>query len=216
MARPKEGYRLKDGTRIPGVTTIIGRFKESGGLIHWAWDLGMQGINYREMRDAAASSGTLAHEMIEAYLHKRDPEGALKDQPEDLSEKARKGFRSFESWAARTKLEVVATEEALVSEVHAFGGTPDAVALVDGKLSVADWKTANRLYPDNLLQLAAYKALWEENHPSDKIESFDVMRFSKDEADFVHAHFGQLDDAWRLFMLYREAYELDKALKKRI
>jgi len=216
MARPKTGYILADGTRVPGVTTIISRFKESGGLIAWAWDLGMQGLDYREVRDAAASSGTLAHEMIEAFLHKKDPQESLKDVSAELASKARKGFEAFEEWAKRSKMEVVATEEPLVSEKYRFGGTPDAIILVDGKLSVGDWKTANRLYPDNLLQLAAYKVLWEENHPKDTIESFDIMRFSKEEADFVHAHFGQLDDAWRMFVLYREAYELDKVLKKRV
>lgn len=32
----RRDYRLSDGTRVPGVTTIIGRFKESGGLLWWA------------------------------------------------------------------------------------------------------------------------------------------------------------------------------------
>jgi hypothetical protein len=36
MARPKGGYRNAEGVRVPGVTTIIGRFKDSGGLINWA------------------------------------------------------------------------------------------------------------------------------------------------------------------------------------
>ena len=36
MATPKGGYRNKAGDRIPGVTTILGRFKESGALMWWA------------------------------------------------------------------------------------------------------------------------------------------------------------------------------------
>ena len=78
MARPKSGYRLADKTRVPGVTTITGRFKESGGLIHWAWDLGMQGINYRDARDKAADAGTLGHDMIEAFIKGQDPEEAVR------------------------------------------------------------------------------------------------------------------------------------------
>jgi len=42
--------------RIPGTTTVIGRFKESGGLIYWAWDQGQQGLDYRQTRDAAADA----------------------------------------------------------------------------------------------------------------------------------------------------------------
>ena len=40
MARPKGGYRLKSGESVPGVTTIIGRFKDSGGLLWWAFEQG--------------------------------------------------------------------------------------------------------------------------------------------------------------------------------
>ena len=62
---PTQIYRLKDGTRVPSVTTIISRFKESGGLVHWAWNLGMQNIDYRQIRDSAADAGSLAHAMLE-------------------------------------------------------------------------------------------------------------------------------------------------------
>ena len=61
---PTQIYKTKDGKRVPSVTTITGRFKESGGLIWWAWDLGIQGIDYRKVRDSAADAGTLAHAMI--------------------------------------------------------------------------------------------------------------------------------------------------------
>jgi len=42
MPTPAKGYRLKDGTRVPGTTTITGRFKDSGGLIHWANRLALE------------------------------------------------------------------------------------------------------------------------------------------------------------------------------
>lgn len=62
---PTQVYRLKDGTRVPSVTTIISRFKESGGLVHWAWQLGIDGKDYRKVRDEAADAGTLAHALLE-------------------------------------------------------------------------------------------------------------------------------------------------------
>ena len=218
MGRPKSGYRLADGTRVPGVTTIIGRFKESGGLIQWAYQCGLDGINYRDVRDKAANSGTLAHDMIELYLRGQAPINAYLglDFSTEIIAKARNGFDAFLTWTEQTKMEVRTAEMPLISEEYRFGGTPDAVLLVNGKLSLGDWKTGNKLYPDMLIQLAAYKQLWEENHPTDKIEGFDMMRFSKEEADFVHAHFDQLDDAWELFKLYLKAYDLSKKLKKRV
>ena len=62
MGRPTLGYRLKDGTKVPGVTTIIGRFKDSGGLLWWAFEQGQAAergeINsLYDKRDAAAEAG---------------------------------------------------------------------------------------------------------------------------------------------------------------
>ena len=37
---PKFGYRDESNKRVPGTTTIIGRFKDSGGLLYWACEQG--------------------------------------------------------------------------------------------------------------------------------------------------------------------------------
>ncbi|GAI85683.1 unnamed protein product, partial [marine sediment metagenome] len=52
-------YHLADGAIIPSVTTILS-ILDKPGLPHWAWDLGRQGLDYREIRDAAGRVGTLA------------------------------------------------------------------------------------------------------------------------------------------------------------
>lgn len=65
MPTAKAGYFTSKGERVPGTTTVIGRFKNSGGLIHWAWELGYK--PYRESRamierivkQGAVDSGTL-------------------------------------------------------------------------------------------------------------------------------------------------------------
>ena len=65
---PTFDYKDSKGTRLPGTTTIINRFKESGGLIHWAWTVGRDGGDYRKARDKAADAGTIAHDMIEQFI----------------------------------------------------------------------------------------------------------------------------------------------------
>jgi len=61
-------YKLKDGTLVPGTTTIIGAFKDSGGLVHWAWQQGKAGLDYRNTRDKAAERGTNVHDLAECYI----------------------------------------------------------------------------------------------------------------------------------------------------
>jgi len=200
--------------RVPSVTTIIGKFKPAGGLIHWAWDLGSRGIDYRTVRDNAASCGTYAHAMVEAWIKGQDPDTV--DGPDELIMKARNAFQLFLKWAGQTKLRVTETEVPLVSEKYRFGGTLDAM-LVDGELSLGDWKTSNSIHSDYLFQLAAYAILWEENRPDRPITGgFHLLRFAKDTPDFSHYFWGELDEAKRGFLLMRELYDIRADLDRRV
>ncbi len=220
MARPKGGYRLKDGTRVPGVTTIIGRFKDSGGLLWWAFEQGQKFergeiSGLYEKRDQAAEAGTLCHDMVEAHIRKWEMPDLEKYDPE-LVLLAQQGFENYIRWEKTTNIEVVETEKSLVSERYGYAGTPDAI-MADGQLSIGDWKTSNGVYVDMIIQLAAYKNLWEENYPDRLITGgFHLCRFSKENADFTHHFWAELDDAWEQFKLFLRAYHIDKKLKKRV
>lgn len=215
MISKRVPYTLADGLEVPSVTTIISRFKESGGLVWWAWNEGRCGRDYRETRDAAADSGSLAHAMVEAEIRGLGWSVPVGVDPAVL-ERARQAFGNYQEWQRQTNLTPVETEMRLVSEKHRFGGTLDAM-LVSGRLSLGDWKSSNAVYQDYLIQLAAYGLLWEENFPERPIKGgYHLLRFAKDAPDFVHYHFGDLTDAARAFLLMRELYDIDKALKKRV
>jgi len=211
---PKAGYYLADGSRVPGTTTIIGRFKESGALLKWAWAEGKAGRDLYEVRDKAAEAGTLAHAMVEASIKGEKLETPVTD-PEIL-QKAIAAFGAFESWIKGNRLKVVEQEMMLVSERHRYGGTPDDIGELDGVLCLLDWKTSNAVYSDHLLQLAAYKILWEENHPDRLLTGgFHLCRFAKEHGDFAHHFYPNLDEAAEMFLHLRAAYEIDKQLRKR-
>jgi hypothetical protein len=216
MGRPKDGYFI-DGERVPSVTTILSRYKESGGLLYWAWQQGKDGKDFRETRDAAADAGTCAHEMVECDIRGKAFD-ASKYKPETFI-KADGAYQGYLEWKDQTKLEVADTEVSLVSRTHRFGGTLDAM-LVRGKLSLGDWKTSGGIYVDYLLQLAAYELLWEENHPTQPIDGgFYLLRFSKQESpddpiSFAQHYWSDLSIARACFLHLRAAYDLDKRLKK--
>ncbi len=205
-------YKLADGTRVPSVTTVLGRFKDAGPLMYWAWEQGKAGKDFRETRDAAAEAGTLAHAAVEAHVHGQPITWA--GDP-SVVEKAQKAFGAFLEWADQTKLTVDKTELPLVSEKYKFGGTFDAI-LLGTKRAMGDWKSSNGIYGEYLAQLAAYGQLWKENFPDQPIEGgFHLLRFDKTHGDFTHKWWGELDSGWRYFMALREAYEHDKELKAR-
>ena len=56
-------YKTSDGKRVPGVTTITGML-DKPGLVKWANNLGLQGIDSAEHVKNLARIGTLAHLMI--------------------------------------------------------------------------------------------------------------------------------------------------------
>lgn len=212
MPAAKAGYYLKDGTRVPSVTTILGRFKDAGPLMHWAWECGKNGKDYREERDKAAGAGTLAHAAVEAHV-RGNPiiwEGA-----EDVVSRAKMAFGAFLEWADQTKLVVDKTELPLVSERYRFGGTFDAI-LIKSKRAMGDWKSSNGVYAEYLAQLAAYGILWEENFPGEPLDGgYNLCRFDKTHGDFTHKWWGELNAGREYFLRLREAYECDKELKAR-
>lgn len=216
MARPYQGYKNSAGDRVPGTTTIIGRFKESGGLLQWAFRQGQSGAeSLYEERDKAAEAGTIAHDMIECDILGKEfspPIGA----PADLVAKANNAFLQFREWRAQSRIEIIATETPLLSEEHQFGGCIDGIGkMPNDDIVLIDWKTSNAVYSDYLLQLAAYGLLLKECKPEWAPKGYHLLRVSKEAADFAHHYYGELSEAESLFLLYRKAYDLDKLLAKR-
>lgn len=211
--RPKKGYYTKDGKRCPGVTTIVSRFKDAGGLIHWAWQQGYDGIDYRQKRDEAADAGHLAHDFIECDIHGRELPDTSKNDPE-LVKLALKALEAFRDWKSQVKLEIIETETPLVSERYRFGGTFDALARVNGKIVLLDWKTSNAVYSDYIAQVGAYGELLMERGTI--VDGAQLLRFGKEYADFHHHSYPRevLDKGWRFFQLAREMYDIDAVLKK--
>lgn len=211
---PTQVYKV-DGFRVPSVTTVLSRFKDSGGLIYWAWDLGKQGLDYRQVRDEAADAGTVAHAMIESVIRSK-PFPEESSYPPETWTKAMSSFTAFKEWSQQTRLTPLETEMPLTCRCHRFGGTLDAM-MVSEKLAIGDWKTGNAVYVDHLCQLAAYGHLWTVNFPDRPIEGgYHLLRFSKVEGDFTHHFWADLNRAWRQFEILREAYDTDKALRDRL
>lgn len=217
MARPASGYRTADGIRQPGVTTVCGCLGEKDGMIHAAWKLGMDGKNYREEWGKKMHSGSVSHELIDAHLNHRAPE--LGEYDEEIVVRGRKGFDSYLEWEAQVKLEVIATEESMVSERLRCGGTFDAMGMVETregkKLALIDFKTG-ALYPEHVAQLGGYDLIWNELHPGDPIERWYLLRLNKETGSFSFYGYTEevIDVGRRAFIKARELYDVKAELAK--
>lgn len=218
MARPKgwTPYRTTDGTEVPSVTTILAKFRDPNPLMYWAWTQGKDGQDFRESRDRAASAGTLAHAMVEAYIRKSSLDPLVETADQEIAAKAIQAFENFREWAVQTRLTPIAPETRLVSERYRYGGTLDSM-LIGGRLAIGDLKTSGAVYVEHLIQLAAYGLLWEENHPDEPLTGgFHILRISRDTGDFAHHFFSDLSGAAEAFLLMRSLWDLVKKLETRV
>lgn len=159
-------YRLKDGTVVPGVTTVLGIIAKPA-LAPAANKLGLLGINsnihWRELADI----GTLAHYLILCHLKKIKPDTC--EYRKDMIDKAENSFLSYLEWEKGHKIEPVLLETPLMSEIFKYGGTPDCVCRLDEKtiLTLLDLKTGG-IYKEHYWQLSGYaQLLLENNYPID-------------------------------------------------
>ena len=212
MAHPV--YRLKDGTRVPSVTTCLHSWLPGGpdALMGWAVKMAKEGKDFREERDLAAGAGTLAHSAMEAWVKGEESKW---EAPEEIVIKAKKSFSAFLEWAEQTRFKVTHTEMSLISECHRFGGTLDA-AMMNNRRVLADYKTSGSIRPQYLAQVGGYGILWDEHFPNDPLEGgYLILRFDREYGDFSHKWFPELDTGRKAFLLCRQLYDAEKELTKR-
>ena len=217
---PHQKYHLADGTQVPGGSTICKIGDDAGALIHWAWNLGREGKDYRKERDKAADIGTIAHFLIECYLNGQVAD--LEDYIQSDIDKALVCYNKFADWWHEQNLEKVATEIQLVNEPYKYGGTIDLIANdKDGNHILIDFKTSKKISDSYWRQCAGYAALWNQNGWEGDIDAEDhritnhaIVRIGKeDEGDFEVVWKDDLSKEWFVFQKQVDLYWAMKAAK---
>ena len=194
-----------EGIKVPSVTTILGRYKNSTGLIIWSNKLGLEGKSYHAELNKAGDIGTALHELAELHI-----KGEYYELPEDPI--VQECFNKFKDWWAEQEYEVTFTEKSFCCRKYKYGGTADL--LVNGD-TLVDFKTSKRVYDDHLVQLGAYKFMIEEQDGIE-INKAILARFGKETDDFEIRNFtkSDLNKGFKYFKVLREAFDLDKEVSK--
>jgi len=205
-------YRLQDGKRIPGVTTVTGMLGwKTQSLIRWANNLGLKGIDSTKYVDDKADVGILAHAMIIDYL--KGEKTNTNDYSKNQISQSENSVLSFFEWEKTHKIKPVLLEKPLVSELYEFGGTADIFGEINNQYELIDLKTGSGIYDDMIIQVSAYKKLLEENnYPVDKVRILNIPR-SEDES-FQEKLVENHEVGWQIFLNCISIYGLRKALNK--
>jgi len=203
-------YKLEDGTKVPGVTTVLGLLNKPA-LVIWANRLGLQGIDSSKYRDAMAEVGTLAHQMVVDYFN--DVKTDTTDYSENQINLAENCLLSFWEWEKGHKIEVIMAEKQLVSTEYGFGGTIDCFCKLDGQPTLLDFKTGKAIYPEMMYQLAAYEQLLAEDRHS--VEIIRILRIGRDEDEgFEERQVGDTSKYFDIFKHCLAIYNLQKDIRK--
>ena len=146
-----------DGVELPSVTTILKRVLGNNSNYAKQWHM---------------DRGTEAHYLYELLAKGED----LKDYFYD--DRLTGNVEAWLDWQAREKPEFEAVELRLADKKNGFAGTIDAVALINGKRWIIDYKASSTMRDQ--LQLAAYKVLYEANNPGLKVDKLVSLQIRDD------------------------------------
>jgi len=211
-------YRLRDGTRVKGASTITGALGFTKNvMIAWANRLGREGVNTKNYVDGLADAGTLAHYLVECDMAgmERD-QGYLDEFSKVDMDRALVSFEKYRDWRAQHDVQCVWHEQQLVSEIYRFGGTLDILAYVDGLLVLVDIKTCKALYgatDEKWTQVAGYDLLCKETLGLEPDECR-ILRIGRNEQEgFEYALMPRRDWHRERFLTCVKLWQIEDMLK---
>ena len=110
-------------------------------------------FEHQRIADAAADLGNQVHGLVEHAI--KTMLGQEVDVPV-ASDEAHFVFAGWPEWALEVGFAPLCTEARVINREAGYCGTFDALAVVNGRLIVVDWKPKDTIYPERRLQLTAY------------------------------------------------------------
>lgn len=185
-----------EGQEIKSVTKVLSVINKPA-LVSWSSNMAIDycaeqiqpGVSYDELQLAAVwqkgrkahwekkvnagDLGTFLHKWVEKYINGENP--GMPVNPE-LQESVLK----FLIWVKKHKVKFILSEQVIFSKKYLYCGTTDFICVVDGKLYIGDLKTSNGVYPEMLMQTAAYRNARGEEFPEENYEGQLIVRIGKD------------------------------------
>jgi len=146
-------YKVDD-VKVPSVTRIIDACFPKN-LTDWALNVG--GEEYHRVIDEALEIGNDTHQWIEDYINYNHLPSFLR-KCTDLNEDHHifKPVKAFLEWVEKYEPKWIDAERKIYCDKHKYAGTVDAVAKINGRVCVIDFKTSKKIYKPYHLQISAY------------------------------------------------------------
>lgn len=160
-AKTSRRQYLLDGEKLDSVSSIVDALRKEG-LERWIETESVRGAVLAERmgeltdvpeqdwvervkllrlgataaRDDAADRGTIIHEAAHRLTEGNVP------NPAEFPEAGRPWVQGMvRAWLTLSPSEIVAAEQVVCNPVHLYAGRPDLVAVIDGQVTLVDWKS---------------------------------------------------------------------------
>lgn len=199
-------YKL-NGERLVSVSKALDSLAKPA-LIPWAVNMAVDYLRksnltpedfdkarflHQEKANEAANIGHLVHTWCEGFI-----KSGGKDLPED--DNVLNGVLAFLRWVEYHKVRFIQSERLVYSRNFGYVGTLDAIAEIDGKVCLVDFKSSNSFRLTHALQCAAYRNAVEEEDGHLFTGPNTVIRFDKNDASFYTAQFPDYADDLQAFL----------------
>jgi len=185
-----------DKEKITSVTTVLNVINKPA-LVAWAARMATEhvieniipGHSYDEVelntifegakkahwqkKTTAGDIGTLVHNWIENYINGENPGMPVNEMLNDAVSK-------FLDWVKENDVKFLKAEEPVFSRKYRYAGIIDFICTINGKLYIGDIKTSKGIYPEYLLQTAAYRYARSEEYPTEEYVGQVIVRCGKD------------------------------------
>ena len=223
---------LLNGELVPGCSSIAGILPK-GFLAPWASKLAVETIErlikpntkytknelteslalakiaHTVRKDTAMETGTKVHALLEAHIK------TGKEIPKQEDSEVQECVNRFMEWVNKSKIRWLASELLVGSEIYKFGGQLDAVAELDGKLVLIDFKSSKQIAIGEFgLQTIGYQIALEELGCR-AIEERIIVRLPKDGSDIeIHKIETNPEEDKAAFLAARALYPYIKKVEK--
>ena len=224
----KHSYMVGD-RKVPSVTRVVDAVFPKY-LVDWAATAGADWWkenygdgenlkNYSDMYDGirfahkqishrAQDIGLEVHKWIELYIKIKMING---DIATEYPEAVKIPMQNFHDWVESREIEWLACEKKVYSRSWEYAGTIDALAKVNGKLCVIDFKTSAKIYKEYYLQVSAYcNAIGEMMGNLPKLGM--IVRLDKEGEKFQEVAF----DPWQHTDVFIDALNIKRFQSERI
>lgn len=155
------------------------------------------------IRDEAGGVGTIAHNAVESYVNDwiasfELPKDIKTFLPENADPRSVASARAVQQFLTKKNVVPIASE-ILVGDVRYSAGQLDFLCMMDGKLTLIDWKTSNAVDEISYaMQVAAYKFFFEKMTGL-KIQQCKILHLSKDYDKFTVYDVKYMPQAYKAF-----------------